>query len=443
MAKQQHLGWFLSRGFGPQGWGRPDWDWGYDWRRPDLYQQSVRQLEQAGLDLLIIEDALSAGNPATLDLRVRTAYGAPKHDPVVLTPYLLDATRHLGIVPTVNVGSYLPYVAARQFASLHHLSDHRVGINVVTDVGSATHLGQERLSHDAAYDRADDWVTGIRELWHSWSDGALVADPATGRYADASQIDAVRHRGSHFSFDGPLNAVPFDGADPLIVSPGGSPRGLDFAGRHSDVQLALTSLDVDSIRAYRERVRTASAAHGREDALRTLFVMKPRIVASAEEADRVVAASAHPGEEQLKAIALGWSSDAETDLTVLDLDRPLDDVVFGEHVSRGTVAGLRGRYAEEPDAPLRRILAQHARLCRVTDGTGRRGTEFVGTAEEVADLIEELGDDAGNDGLILSGDLHPVTVHRMLDELVPVLRRRGILRREYGDGGVAGNLRDF
>jgi hypothetical protein len=31
----------------------------------------------------------------------------------------------------------------------------------------------------------------------------------------------------------------------------------------------------------------------------------------------------------------------------------------------------------------------------------------------------------------------------MLDDLVPVLRRRGILREEYGDGGVRANLFDF
>lgn len=36
-----------------------------------------------------------------------------------------------------------------------------------------------------------------------------------------------------------------------------------------------------------------------------------------------------------------------------------------------------------------------------------------------------------------------MTLHRMLDELVPILRRRGILRREYGDGGIRANLLDF
>jgi len=40
--------------------------------------------------------------------------------------------------------------------------------------------------------------------------------------------------------------------------------------------------------------------------------------------------------------------------------------------------------------------------------------------------------------LLFSGDLHPATLHGMLDELVPVLRSRGILRSEFASGGPAG-----
>lgn len=441
MTTQQHFGWFLSRGFGPHGWARPYYEWGYDWQRPDLYQQSARDLEQAGFDFVLIEDALSVGiTPATLDLRVRKAYGGPKHDPWTLAPYLFAATRHLGVIPTANPAAWHPYQAARQFASLQHLSGSRVGINVVTDVGSAHHFGTERLPHDAAYDRAQEWLDALRLLWHSWDEGALIADPVSQIYADGSKIRAVQHRGEYFSFDGPLNAEPLPAGDPVIASPGGSGRGLDFAGRNSEIQLALSPLDVDSIRAYRERVRTAAAAHGRDAAdIKSLFVFKPIVAASAEEADRIVRASAEPSDATLLEVAEAWSSDLETDLTSLDLDRPLDPAIFGEHVSQGTIKGLRGKFDSFDDVPLRDILTGKARLTRIGDGIS--GT--VGTADELADLIEALGDDAGNDGLIFSGDLHPVTIHRTLDELVPILRRRGILRSEFVDGGLRANLDAF
>lgn len=437
MSRLQHFGWFLARGFGPQGWGSPALDWDYDWTRPEIYQDAARTLEQAGFDLVIIEDAPSLGSPETLDLRVRHAFGGPKHDPLLLAPYLFQATRHLGVVPTVNPAASLPYTAARQFASLQHLSGHRLGLNVVTDTGSARHFSDAaQLGHDEAYDRAEEWLGGIRALWRSWDPGALVADRRTGVFADGSRLRRVEHRGMHFSFDGPLNAVPFTDGEPAIVSPGGSGRGLGFAGDNSDVQLALAPLHEASVRAYRQKIHDAAVAAGRSASdVKVLFAIQPVITSSAEEADRIVAASAHPDDAALVQIARKQSSDLETDLTSLDLDAPLDLSIFGEHVSRGSIQRLIGDRGE--GAPLRAHLTSLARAGRISDRTG-----FVGTAEEFADLIEELGE-WGNDGVLLWGDFHPVTLHRTLDELVPVLRRRGILRREYTGGGLRGNLHAF
>jgi FMN-dependent oxidoreductase (nitrilotriacetate monooxygenase family) len=438
MTKQQHFGWFLARGFGPQGWGHPYLDWNWRWTEPELYQQSARELEQAGFDLLIIEDAPSLGNPATIDLRVRQAFGGPKHDPLLLAPYLFAATQHLGIAPTVNPAAYLPYTAARQFATLHHLSGHRLGLNVVTDTGSARHFGSaEPLDHDSAYDRAEEWVGGIRELWRSWDDDALVGDPARGRFVDGAKLRAIEHRGEYFAFDGPLNAIPFSEGEPAIVSPGGSGRGLGFAGANSDVQLALAPLDSASVRDYRARIHRAAEQAGRRPSdIRILFAIQPILVASAEEADRLIAESANPDDAAVLAIAEKQSSDLETDLTAMDFDAPLNLAALDGHLSKGSINRLLGGY-DPATTPLRQLLAKQARLARFADGG------FVGTAEEFADLIERLGDEADNDGLLLWGDLHPVTVHRLLDELVPILRRRGILRTEYGGGGILGNLQDF
>jgi len=435
MTKQQHLGWFLARGFGPHGWGHPYLDWNYRWTEPGLYQQAVRELEQAGFDLLIIEDAPSMGNASTIDLRIRQAFGGPKHDPLLLAPYLFAATQHLGIVPTVNPAAYLPYTAARQFATLQHLSGHRLGLNVVTDTGSARHFGSApSLGHDAAYDRAEEWLDGIRDLWRSWNPGALIA--SGDRYADGSKLNTVQHRGEYFEFDGPLNAIPFTDGEPVIVSPGGSGRGLGFAGANSEVQLALAPLDPESIRAYRAKIHAAAVERGRQPSdIKILFAIQPVIVSSAEEADRLVAASSNPDDAAVLYIAERQSSDLETDLTALDFDKPLDLTVFGDHVSQGSIARLVGKH--DPSTPLRQLLAAQAKLGRLGQGG------FVGTAEELADLIENLGETADNDGVLLWGDLHPVTVHRMLDELVPILRRRGILRTEYGDGGLRGNLSAF
>ena len=440
-ARPQHFGWFLARGFGPHGWGHPYLDWDYDWTRPDLYQQSARELEQAGFDFLLIEDAPSLGSPATIDLRVRHAFGGPKHDPLLLAPYLFQATRHLGVIPTVNPAAYFPYTAARQFATLQHLSAGRLGLNVVTDTGSARHFGDApALGHDAAYDRAEEWLAGIRALWASWGEGALVRDASSGVYADGTRLNATVHRGAHFAFDGPLNAIPFDEVglgEPVIASPGGSGRGLAFAGANSDIQLALAPLNEQSVREYRARIHAAAVERGRRpDDIRIMFAIQPVIVSSSEEADRLVAASAHPSDEVLRQIAQRQSSDLETDLTTLALDEPLPDAFFAEHVSQGSLRRLTGD-RDARTTPLRAHLTALAKLGRISDRSG-----FVGTAEEFADLVEELGT-WGNDGVLLWGDLHPVTVHRVLDDLVPILRRRGILRRSFTGEGLRADLRAF
>lgn len=438
MARLQHFGWFFARGFGPQGWGRPYWDWGYDWRRPELYTQSARELDQAGLDLLIIEDAISLGTDETLDVRIRSAYGGPKHDPLLLTPYLFAATHNIGIAPTINAGATPPYLAARQAATLQHLSSDRFGMNVVTDVKSARHFGLDELPHDGAYDRAEEWISVVRRLWHSWDDGALIQDVAVSRFADASRVRPFHHRGEYFDVAGPLNAIPFENGDPTIISPGGSPRGLGFAGANSDVQLAVASLDLEKVRSYRARVHAAAVEQGRDPAdVKVLFAFTPEIVDSSDEADRAVEASRHPDDATLRAVLAKQSSDLETDLENLDLDRPIDPAVFGQHVSQGSIGALLGG-ADLATATLREIATAKARTGRITDRAG-----WVGTADEIADFIEEQGDDADNDGFLFWGDLHPVGVHGILDRLVPVLRRRGILRREFGGGGLRANLRDF
>jgi len=438
VARLQHFGWFFARGFGPQGWGRPYWEWGYDWRRPELYQQAARELDQAGLDILVIEDAISLGTDETLDLRIRSAYGGPKHDPLLLAPYLFAATQNIGIAPTVNAGATPPYLAARQAATLQHLSSDRFGMNVVTDVKSARHFGLEELAHDAAYDRAEEWISVVRRLWHSWDDGALVQDAAGSRFADASRVRPFQHEGEYFRVAGPLNAIPFEHGDPVIVSPGGSPRGLGFAGANSDVQLAVASLDTEKVRAYRASVHAAALEKGRSPAdIKVLFAFTPEIVDSSDEADRVVAASLHPDDATLRATLAKQSSDLETDLENLPLDRPLDPAVFGQHVSQGSIGSLLGGL-DIATATLREIATKKASKGRITERAG-----WVGTADEIADFIEQQGEDADNDGFLFWGDLHPVGVHQILDRLVPVLRRRGILRTEFGGGGLHGNLRDF
>ena len=116
MARRQfHLSWFLSQGYGPKTW-RGNWP-GSDiarWMMPDLFLDLARGLERACFDYVIIED--SSMVPYTFqgshDTYLRYAASTPKLDPAVLVSYLAQGTTHLGLIPTLSVTEYPPFLLA-------------------------------------------------------------------------------------------------------------------------------------------------------------------------------------------------------------------------------------------------------------------------------------------------------------------------------------------
>jgi alkanesulfonate monooxygenase SsuD/methylene tetrahydromethanopterin reductase-like flavin-dependent oxidoreductase (luciferase family) len=169
--KQFHLAWFVSRGFSPKAW-RFEWagDTTENWLKPDLFVDLARCLERAYFDYVIIED--SSHVPRTFgnshDIYLKYAVATPKMDPAVLVPYMAQATKHLGIVPTLSTAEYHPYMLARLVNTLDHVTDGRVGWNMVT--GSSDHAAQNyghdrQFPHDERYDRADEFTEIVTRLW--------------------------------------------------------------------------------------------------------------------------------------------------------------------------------------------------------------------------------------------------------------------------------------
>jgi alkanesulfonate monooxygenase SsuD/methylene tetrahydromethanopterin reductase-like flavin-dependent oxidoreductase (luciferase family) len=68
-----------------------------------------------------------------------------------------------------------------------------------------------------------------------------------------------------------------------------------------------------------------------------------------------------------------------------------------------------------------------------------RKSEFVGTAETVADKLVEWWDARACDGFNVGVD-HPSNFRRIVEELVPVLQDRGFFRRDYAGETLRSHL---
>ena len=170
----------------------------------------------------------------------------PVNDPAMLIPAMAAVTEHLGFAYTSSVLQMPPFTFARQISTLDHLTGGRVGWNIVASYlrNAATNLGLDELpSHNARYDRADEYLDVAYKLWEgSWEDGAVLRDTANRRYADPSRIHAINHVGQHYRVEGPHLSEPSPQRTPLLFQAGSSTRGRAFAARHAECVFLIESL---------------------------------------------------------------------------------------------------------------------------------------------------------------------------------------------------------
>jgi FMN-dependent oxidoreductase (nitrilotriacetate monooxygenase family) len=283
MAKPQfHLAWFLSQGYGPKTW-RGDWP-GSDvarWMMPDLFLDLARGMERACFDYLIIEDSSMVPYTfrGTHDTYLQYAASTPKLDPAVLVPYLARATKHLGLVPTLSVTEYPPFLLARLVNSLDHVTEGRIGWNCASsNDGAARNYGRDgQVPHHERYELAEEFTDLVTKLWDAWEPDAVVLDRDKPMFADGGKVHAVNHEGKYFKCRGPLNAPRSPQGRPVICQAGGSPRGQQFAALWADT-IITDAVNVSEMKQYRADVRSRAVAAGRDpNSVKVLFLAFPMV----------------------------------------------------------------------------------------------------------------------------------------------------------------------
>jgi FMN-dependent oxidoreductase (nitrilotriacetate monooxygenase family) len=435
MAKDHfHLAWFLSQGFGPKTW-RSTWSGSASdqlrWRMPDLFVDLAKGLERGCFDYMIIED--SSMVPYTYtgshDVYLKYAASTPKLDPAVLVPWLAQATKTLGLVPTLSTSEYPPYLLARLINSLDHVTEGRIGWNCVTSSndGSAENYGQDALRpHDERYDVADEFADVVTRLWEAWDEDAMVLDPSIPMFADGKKVHAINHQGKYFKVRGPINAPRSPQGRVPICQAGGSPRGQAFASKWADT-IITNALTVEAMKTFREDVRRRAVAFGRDpDSVKVLFLAYPIVDTTVEAARERRRLQAEQDGRHLDLNLSGLSRLTNIDFAKFDLDEPLPASL----TTNGHQSSLASWIGKTP-----RMLAT---------GNTRQGVELVGTPDSVAGRMQEIMQEVGGDGfLIFNTYFDRRYVMEICDGLVPELQRRGVTRKAYAHKHLRDNLLEF
>ncbi len=108
-------------------------------------------------------------------------------------------TKHLSFGITASTTYENPFLLARRFSTLDHLTKGRVAWNAVTShlETAAKNVGlQTQIPHDERYQMAEEYLIATYKLWESsWRDDAVVKDEQTKQYTAPGRVRHVNHQG--------------------------------------------------------------------------------------------------------------------------------------------------------------------------------------------------------------------------------------------------------
>ncbi|MPZ73643.1 MAG: NtaA/DmoA family FMN-dependent monooxygenase [Nitriliruptorales bacterium] len=398
----------------------------------EYWQDIARTHERGKFDIVFFADTLAGFQDygGSIDATAKFAAQYPVHDPVPVVSAMAAATTRLGLGMTMSTTYFKPYHVARLFSTLDHLTRGRIGWNIVTsfNTAEAANFGvSEMIPHDKRYDMGDEYVEVCRKLWNSWEPDAVVWDKESGMFADPAKVHTIDHVGEYYSVRGPSQVTHSPQGEPVLIQAGQSDRGLAFGTRHADVLFAIQQ-NVDVMKRMRQDITERVERHGRDpEKVKVLWGVMPIVARTDEQAQEIEAELYRcvPPEGGLAMV----SGHFGMDLSKIDLDS------FVEPRKIEGLDGLLEMFSE--DRIGRKItFAEMAKI--YASGIGMK---VVGSAETVADRLEEMFHAAG-DGFMLVTTYMPGCLNDFVDLVVPILQKRGLFRNDYTADTLRGHLLD-
>lgn len=421
MARWMHLNLFIhSLGHHEAAWRHPTASKFsvYDIR---FYQELAKKAEAGLFDSIFFADQLAL----TDDIARAPRTGL---EPLTVLAAVAVSTSRIGMISTASTTYTEPYNLARQFASLDHISNGRIGWNIVTSwlpAAAANYGGSGQVSHSDRYRRGEEFMEVVNALWDSWAADAVVADRDAGNFANTDRIRPINHKGEFYQVAGPLNLPRCPQGRPVLVQAGSSETGRNFAARHAEA-IFTAQMEKTSAQEFYADIKKRVAAHGRPPEQTVVLPgLSPLIGSTEAEAKRLAdelgeLADPEAGRKRMSDRFGGY------DFSHLDLDTPLSPEDFPDPE---TVQAARSRAQVIVDLVSRERPTLRQLLAKLAGARGHN--TFAGTPEQVADLMEEWFRDRAADGFNVMPPILPSMLDVFIAEVVPILQKRGLFRTEY------------
>jgi FMN-dependent oxidoreductase (nitrilotriacetate monooxygenase family) len=381
------------------------------------WTEAAKEIEALGFDLMMFADATGI-RPlwnGSNEIHAKEGLHFPVGDPSVLMSAIAAVTESIGMVYTSSIIQDPPFDFARRISTLDHLTNGRIGWNIVTSAtdNAYRNFGYDALlTHEERYGMADEYLDVLYKLWEgSWEDGALRKDKIEGVYADPALIHRINHEGKYYRVEGPHLVGPSPQRTPFLFQAGSSPVGQRFAMKHAEATF-IQSPSPAAAKGLIDEGRKLVVENGR-DARDIKFFQGLSFIIGDTPEDAKAKEAAHGATVNSAATVAHALGDVGVDAGGYSMDTPLSEL--GE--TKGVLGYLR--WAQEQSGNSEPTIAD---LAWVMEGANR----IVGTPEQIADQLEEWHD-AGVDGVNVYTTHRPGSFRELGTKVFPILRERGLL----------------
>ncbi|KAB1857855.1 LLM class flavin-dependent oxidoreductase [Acinetobacter tandoii] len=393
------------------------------------WTELAQTLEQGLFDGLFIADITGVYDVYQngIDLTLKESIQLPSHDPSTLVSAMAAATQHLGFGVTVNLSYENPYQFARRFASLDHLTQGRIGWNIVTGyLDSAERLvGQKGLKeHDLRYAQAEEFLELCYKFWEgSWENDAVLKDKTQRIFTDPAKVHAIQHQGQFYQSQGVFQVSPSPQRTPVLYQAGASPRGLAFATQHAE-GIFIGGDRPEKIKQQVDKIRALAVAQGRDANNVKIFV---GITVVTAETDALA-------QEKLAEYIRYASPEAGlahySSSVGIDLSKFADDEAI-PYQKTNSIASVNQKFKEQT-ITRNDLKAQHV--------LGGRYPLIIGSGAAVAEQLIRWIDETGIDGFNLTRTVAPESHQDFIRYVIPELQQRGRYKTSYSEGSLRHKL---